>query len=71
MQYRVHYCLENDRLMAEVEAASPHEAVVKFRHTHPDADVSQGRRAKILSITPVEAYNEVCYDEPAWAWQGP
>ena len=57
MQFRVHYSLENIRLTTEVEATSPHEAVVKFRHTHPDADVRRGRHSKVLSIVPVEAYN--------------
>ena len=63
MRYRVHYCLENDRLTTEVEAASPHEAVVKFRHTRPDCE---GRRPEVLSITPVETNIAVCHGEPAW-----
>ena len=61
MRYRIHYCLENDRLTTEVEASSPHEAVVKFRHTHPDADVRRGRRSEVVSITPVEANNALSY----------
>ena len=61
MRYRVHYCLENDRLTTEVEAASPHEAVVKFRHTHPDADARRGRQSEVLSITPVEANSAISY----------
>ncbi|MCK4624644.1 MAG: hypothetical protein KAV00_04980 [Phycisphaerae bacterium] len=61
MRYRVHYCLENDRLTAEVEAASPHEAVVKFRHTRPEAEDQLGRRSEVLSITPVETHNSIGY----------
>ncbi|MCK4624641.1 MAG: hypothetical protein KAV00_04965 [Phycisphaerae bacterium] len=66
MRYRVHYCLEDDRLTTEVEAASPHEAVVKFRHTHPDADARRGRRSEVVSITPVETHIAARHGEPAW-----
>ena len=61
MRYRVHYCLEDDRLTTEVEAASPHEAVVKFRHTRPDSESHGPRRSEVLSITPVEAHNSLNY----------
>ncbi len=61
MRYRVDYCLENDRLTTEVEAASPHEAVVKFRHTRPDSEVRGRRRSEVLSIMPVEAHNPTSY----------
>ena len=61
MQYRVHYCIENDRLTTEIEAASPHEAVVKFRHTRPDSETSGRRRSEVLSIMPVETHNPTSY----------
>ncbi|MDY7011086.1 MAG: hypothetical protein SVV80_10100 [Planctomycetota bacterium] len=66
MRYRVHYCLENDRLTTEVEATSPQEAVVKFRHTRPDGEDRQGRRSKVLSITPIETFSAARHGNPTW-----
>ncbi len=59
MRYRVHYVVEKDRLTAEIEAASPAEAVVKFRHTRPDAEDRNGRRSQVLSISPEPSVDEL------------
>ncbi len=62
MRYRVHYCVDNQRRTAEVEARSPQEAVVKFRHTrssnHRD---SAGRPSEILSVCP-----DLSAEEMSW-----
>lgn len=52
MRYRVHYVVRNERRTAQVEAGSPHEAEVKFRHTSTDGDVSYERDSEVLSISP-------------------
>lgn len=54
MQFRVHYLVENERRTAEVEAGSPAEAVVKFRHTRSGDQDHRPRRWHILSVLPVE-----------------
>jgi len=51
MKYRVHYCVEDERRTAEVEAGSPHEAAVKFRHTRRQGEDRRGRPPRILSIS--------------------
>ena len=53
MQFQVHYFAENERRTAEVEAGSPAEAVVKFRHTRVDGQDRRGRRPEVLSVLPV------------------
>lgn len=52
MRYRVHYCVDNERRTAEVEARSPQEAVVRFRHTRSTHKHSNGRPSEILSVSP-------------------
>ena len=52
MRYRVHYCVDNERRTAEVEASTPQEAVVKFRHTRSDHKDNCGRPSEILSVSP-------------------
>ncbi|HET6428676.1 MAG TPA: hypothetical protein VM389_03865 [Phycisphaerae bacterium] len=52
MRYRVHYVVRSERRTAEVEAASPQEAEVKFRHTCADCDMSKERDSQVLSICP-------------------
>ena len=52
MRYRVHYCVEDERRTAEIEAGSPEEAMVKFRHTRSDPAVRCGRASRILSVSP-------------------
>ena len=47
--------------VAQVEAGSPQEAVVKFRHTRPGAGWSGPRAPEILSVSP----DPVC-DELSW-----
>ena len=61
MRYRVQYCIADERRTAEIEAASPHEAVVKFRHTRPEHQTPQEKPAEILSVWP-----EPACDEMAW-----
>jgi len=53
MRYRVRYVVRSERRTAEVEAGSPQEAEVKFRHTCTDCDVSRERDSQVLSICPV------------------
>ena len=61
MLYRVHYCVCQERRTAEIEAASPSEAVVKFRHTQPENIPISNKPAEILSVSP-----EPMCDELAW-----
>ena len=61
MRYRVQYCVAQQRRTAEIEAGSPQEAVVKFRHTHADHESPSGEQADILSVSP-----EPTCDEVAW-----
>ena len=61
MRYRVHYVVRSERRTAEVEAASPQEAEVKFRHTCTDCDISKERDSQVLSVCP-----EPDAHDPAW-----
>ena len=61
MRYRVQYFVDEERRTAEIEAASPQEAVVKFRHTHADRESPCGREAQILSVSPEAACDEVVW----------
>jgi len=51
MRYRVHYVVRSERRTAEVEAASPQEAEVKFRHTCADCDMSKEQDSQVLSVS--------------------
>jgi len=59
MKYRVHYCVANERRTAEVEAGSPHEAVIKFRHTRSDYKDRCGRPSQVLSVSPEPSLEEL------------
>ena len=59
MKYRVQYRVEDERRTAEVEAGSPHEAVVKFRHTKGHRKDSRGRPSQILSVSPEPSVDEL------------
>ncbi len=61
MRYLVHYSVANERRTVEVEATSPHEAVVKFRHTRPDREARRGDGTEILSVS-----QEYACDETSW-----
>jgi hypothetical protein len=61
MRYRVHYSVSNQRRTAQVEATSPAEAVVKFRHTSPDAEDPRGQASVILSVCPDWAEEEAAW----------
>ena len=50
MRYRVLYSIDDRRASEEIEAASPHEAVVKFRLTRPDHEEPAARRCQVLSV---------------------
>ena len=52
MRYRVHYSVADERRTAEVEAASPHEAVVKFEHVQSDRPAASADGWKVLSVLP-------------------
>lgn len=51
MRYRVQYVVRNERRTAQIEAGSPQEAEVKFRHTCADSDVSRERDSQVLSVS--------------------
>ncbi len=61
MRYRVHYRVAEERRTAEVEAGSPEEAVVKFRHTRRDGERLGGKNSAILSVCP-----DVVCEEMDW-----
>ena len=61
MRYRVHYTVSNERRTAEVEAASPQEAVIKFRHTRSDHEDRAGRPSEVLSVSPEPDANELAW----------
>ena len=61
MRYRVHYCVDNERRTAEVEARSPQEAVVKFRHTRGTHKHSGRRPSEILSVSPEPTSEELLH----------
>jgi len=52
MRYRVHYSVADERRTAEVEAGSPHEAVVKFQHVRGGRARAGGRDWQVLSVMP-------------------
>jgi hypothetical protein len=49
MLYRVHYMANKERRTDQIEASSPQEAMVKFRHTCSDHD--RYRDCQIMSIS--------------------
>jgi len=59
MRYRVHYLVRSERRTAQVEASSPAEAVVKFRHTCPDREVQGKEGHRVLSVSPEPDVREV------------
>lgn len=61
MRYVVHYSVANERQVAQIEAGSPQEAVVKFRHTRPESARSGARGTQVLSVSP----EPIC-DEHSW-----
>ena len=52
MRYLVQYAVAEERRIAEIEATSPHEAVVKFRHIRRDCAMAPIRSTEILSVSP-------------------
>jgi len=63
MVYRIRYRRENDHGQAEVvvEANSPTEALVKFRHTYSGNVDMERLRQRITSICA-----DVCDAQPEW-----
>jgi hypothetical protein len=51
MRYRVHYLAEDERRSVEVEAASPQEAVVKFRHINSEHDPRSRQGSQVVSVS--------------------
>ena len=51
MRYLVQYCVRDERRTAEVEAGSPREALVKFRHVRDDPAKDRGRPSQIMSVS--------------------
>lgn len=61
MRYRVHYCVDNQRRTAEVEACSPQQALVKFRHTRSDHHDNCGRPSQVVSVSPEPAAEDLVW----------
>lgn len=61
MRYRVHYLAEDERRSVEVEATSPHEAVVKFRHINSDQQRHRGPGPHVLSVSPEPEPHELAW----------
>jgi len=61
MRYRVHYLTDNRRRTAQVEASSPQEAVVKFRHTRAEPPRPGPDDNQVLSVMP-----ELDPADPPW-----
>ncbi|RLC67110.1 MAG: hypothetical protein DRI52_11210 [Chloroflexi bacterium] len=56
MKYRVHYKdkkRNDERLVMEIEAASPQGAVIKFRHVHNGGNGDSNNDAEIISVCPI------------------
>jgi len=56
MRYRVHYKdkkKNDERLIMEIEAASPQGAVIKFHHVHNGGNDNSGKDAEVVSIYPI------------------
>ncbi|KKM44041.1 hypothetical protein LCGC14_1562090 [marine sediment metagenome] len=51
MRYRIQYLVKDERHTTEVDATSPQEAVVKFRHTHVDSS-PHANASQVLSVSP-------------------
>jgi len=64
MRYRVQYMAANERRTAEVEATSPHEAVIKFRHISSEGRHQPGQSAEVLSVSPQPEMDDVAWREP-------
>ncbi len=61
MRYRVQYLSENERRTAEVEASSPQEAVVKFRHTGFGRPGRGHETQRVLSVSPALESEELLW----------
>jgi len=61
MWYRVQYLVENERRTAQIEAGSPHEAVVKFRHTCSDHQLPSPGGSEVLSVSPEPEMDELTW----------
>lgn len=59
MRYRVHYLVRNERRTTQVEASSPAEAVIKFRHTCPDGEAHGREGHRVLSVSPEPEIREM------------
>lgn len=60
MIYRVSYQVNQERRTAEVEAGSPHEAIVKFNHTRNESPRGSHLPPRILSV--------VCQPQEVGEW---
>jgi len=61
MRYRVQYLVGSERRSAKVEAGSPEEAVVKFRHTCADPDRDPKADSQVLSVSPDPSQPELAW----------
>ncbi len=61
MRYLVHYSVDKQRRTAQVEAASPQQAVIKFRHSHPHEDPHRREQVPVLGVS-----QESDADEKTW-----
>ena len=59
MRYRVHYLDQNERRTTQVDAASPQEAVIKFRHTRCERASAPADGSKVLSVSPAPESEEL------------
>ncbi|KPK86573.1 MAG: hypothetical protein AMJ81_00975 [Phycisphaerae bacterium SM23_33] len=50
MRYRVQYVADNQRRSVEVEAGSPQEAVIRFRHISTECDRDRAEGSRVLSV---------------------
>jgi len=56
MRYRVHYKdkkRNDERVVMEIEAASPQGAVIKFRHVHNGGNGDSNSDAEVISVCPI------------------
>lgn len=63
MEYRIRYRSQRDNAETEVtvQANSPTEAIVKFRHTHGLGKAGQDKHEVVTSV-----YTEPCLDAVSW-----
>ena len=61
MRFRIRYEKSGRPLTAEVEANSPDEAVVKFRHAKPAHEWRYPGLLRVVSVFPIEAAEEVLW----------